>query len=743
MVNKTNYNYFDTYLLRVPSFNFNYQELLELNEKKLIDFFVDNQQFREAIYIASKDLYSLINKSISTNSINEKLLNSLLKYFIRSKTRCTPFGLFSAFCVGYVGESTNVIIEDSSNFETNIRVDMEVVSIVIDYLLSYREIIMNIKFRPNNTIHSIGDISSYIESQTINNSEKVSFKSTFEKDIYIDSILEYSKDGKFVNDIVQFLFKEYEVEELEAEGFILDLIHNKILCSELEISTIDTNPFKTLIDKINRIEHIEDVNVQNFIKNGKALIDIFSKKNRLGIEDIEKHTKNFNLFNINSNNTFQVDLKGKAIVNSLSEKTVQNINKAIGILNLFSHYQNAALKEFTEAFYNKYEDEEVPLLSVLDDDFGFGYPLQQKKILSNLLDDISFPISKSSNVYKLFACKDIFLLRKLSQFFLDVQGKDDIELNITDEDLSFFDDMGDEDTTLLPNTLSALVEIYITQNNEEKAYVNMFSASATNLLGRFSSYDKDVQDSIREIYEKEKQIFGNDIIIAEIVHLPKYREGNVLLRPSFGTHEIPILSQSLLDNTQIIQLNDLHLSVKEGRLALRSRKHNKYILPKLSSAHNYMNPQNLSLYRFLSDFQYQNEKKYMFFDWGAVSDDFIFLPRVVYKNVILSKALWNLTKEDMKIFQSYSSNEELEEKIILWRKKYKIPEEFVLKDFDNKLYICTKNFFIFKMFLNTVKNLKKFVVEEVIYNNPLLVKDKNNNSFTNEIILNFYKKNVK
>ena len=50
---------------------------------------------------------------------------------------------------------------------------------------------------------------------------------------------------------------------------------------------------------------------------------------------------------------------------------------------------------------------------------------------------------------------------------------------------------------------------------------------------------------------------------------------------------------------------------------------------------------------------------------------------------------------------------------------------------------------MFKMFLNTVKNLKKIIIEETFYDNELVIKDEKGNSFTNEIILNFYKKHDK
>lgn len=141
MITKAKYSYFDTFLLRTPSFSFDSQEFAELNGKTLIDFFTNNQQFREAIYIASKDLYHEVDKSIANNTISEKLLNSLAKYFIRSKTRCTPFGLFSGFCTGSIGKSTNITLENTSKFEKYIRVDMEVVSVVTDYLLNLSSIV--------------------------------------------------------------------------------------------------------------------------------------------------------------------------------------------------------------------------------------------------------------------------------------------------------------------------------------------------------------------------------------------------------------------------------------------------------------------------------------------------------------------------------------------------------------------------------------------------------------------------
>ncbi|WP_042494773.1 lantibiotic dehydratase [Algibacter lectus] len=386
---------------------------------------------------------------------------------------------------------TNIVLKKTEKFEKHVRVDMELVSIITDVLLSQNIILKKVKFYPNNSIHSYGNISSYIESEICNN-QKTFFRSTFEEDIYISALLEFCEDGKLVFEIIQFLFNEFSIPLNESEDFIFDLIKNKILKSELEISTIDANPFKTLIHKLLKIEGVEIVST--LIKNGEILLKHFSldahRRTSKIVDDIELFNKTFNFLSFRPKDTFQIDLKGNTVINKLSIKTFKYVNNAINILNLFCNYQDDRLGNFKNAFYEKYEMREVPLLHALDDDFGFGYPIQKDKLLSDLLNDINFPSKEKKLKHKIFSKKDVFLLRKLSQFFLNNSVvSDEIELRITDEDIFNLKKLN-QSKEKLPNTLAAFVELYSSSNNEEKVYINMFSASSSNLLGRFASSDK-------------------------------------------------------------------------------------------------------------------------------------------------------------------------------------------------------------------------------------------------------------
>ncbi|WP_042494772.1 lantibiotic dehydratase [Algibacter lectus] len=90
MNNKAKYNYFNTFLLRTPSSNFDQSEILKLDETVLVNYFTNNSQFSEAVYVASKSFYYQLNDSIEKDKLNDKLLFTLAKYFLRFKTRCTP-----------------------------------------------------------------------------------------------------------------------------------------------------------------------------------------------------------------------------------------------------------------------------------------------------------------------------------------------------------------------------------------------------------------------------------------------------------------------------------------------------------------------------------------------------------------------------------------------------------------------------------------------------------------------------
>lgn len=729
---------FDSFILRTPANSFSQEDVQRLNHKKIVQIFQNDSFFRQAVFTASQTLYNEAEKSLTQTVPERKIAESLAKYYMRYKTRCTPFGIFAGCTWGKIGKETKIILNSPYHYQKHIRLDMELVSKLTNYFSTIPEVQRQIKFYPNNSLFLLSDFYSYIEFSVING-KKSYFKTIADYDEYLASVLNFCEKGVFIEEIITFLM-ENGFEREDSEEYIISLIDNHILCNDLEISTTDTDPFKTLINRLGDLHLEEDHHITCFANKSKALMSSFSEKIKDDhyIRNIQDSKDIFGCVEHDANTLYQVDLQLSTSSNLLSERTVKKIGQSINIIHKFSpeSEEKDPLKDFKNRFHRKYESEEIPLLEVLDEDFGLGYPYLEEKLVTPLIDTIKFPEKKGKNKI-IWSSKDRLLSQKLSEFFLN-SNKDHHQqsIEITDADIAF---IADKDTLCLPDTLSALVEIY-QQGNKEVVYIPGFSASAAKLLGRFSYFDEDIENITKSIIQKEAEYF-DDVIFAEIIHLPEFREGNVLLRPQLTDYEIPILSRSAVSDEFQIPLKDLVLSVKNDELVLRSVRLNKRIIPRLSSAHFAGNAKNLSFYKFLADMQYQNIQKNIFFDWGVLGKDFKYLPRVQYKDMILSKAYWNITEKDTEYLTKIAQKaENLAENLNKWRAQNNIPAIVAIKDMDNRLYIDFDNELLRSVFLNEAKKRSRLMIEEVLFNDEnLFIKDEEGRFFTNEFIVNFYK----
>ena len=211
---------------------------------------------------------------------------------------------------------------------------------------------------------------------------------------------------------------------------------------------------------------------------------------------------------------------------------------------------------------------------------------------------------------------------------------------------------------------------------------------------------------------------NSENILAEIIHLPESRIGNVIRRPQLRNYEIPYLANSTLKKENQILLDDLYLSIKNNRLFLRSKKHNKEVIPHLTNAHNYSN-NSLPIYHFLCDYSNQDTRPSLYFDWGGLSQIYDFLPRVEYDNIILSKAQWKIDSEQIKYFNSFMKSENSEilfQEIEGWRKLRQIPQWIQWVQGDNTLIINLQNFDLVQMFFSSIKNEKEVIIEEFLCN---------------------------
>lgn len=389
------------------------------------------------------------------------------------------------------------------------------------------------------------------------------------------------------------------------------------------------------------------------------------------------------------------------------------------------------LSQFRKAFYERYEDREVPLSQALDVELGVGF-LQNKDSgdVSALIDDIILPGKPTKISTKEVKWNTIHSI--LHKKLLDSLRKKEQVVVLQDADFDKFD----ENWTDLPDTISTMVNIVTIDGEEHVVMSSIGGSSAANLLGRFCHSDPEIHEYVNEIIAVEEQCNPNKIL-AEIVHLPESRVGNILMRPALRSYEIPYLAKSVLDTDAQLPIDDLMISVKRERVILRSKKYNKEVIPHLTNAHNYSSGA-LPIYQFLANMQSQNKRGGLGFNWGPYEDDFPFLPRVVYKGVILSPKTWNVTKSDVEVLQnSQKDMGKFQEHLTQFINDKQLPQFVLLKESDNELLINLKNITSVQMLLSTVKKRSRFILKEFLHNEQSIVSG-GNVSYTNQVILSFY-----
>ena len=741
-MNKKNpYQNFQKYILRTPLLPFNlYKELTSEKKIKNKDFkiFCSNPIIIEAVFLASPALFEEMNKWLK-NEINDdekesKLKISILKYISRMSSRCTPFGLFAGCSLGVFEDETDIKLKPADKTKRHTRLDMNFLVALAQDLTKNKKIKKQLLFYPNSSLYKISNNLRYIEYKYINgkrNHQIVSVNNTK----YLQTILSASSKGLKLLDMAKLLVDD-EIKMDEAYEYIEELVSSQLLVSELEPSVSGPEFLDQIYSVLNNIADVDEILSKLNIVNQKIKkIDTTVGNSPLKYIQISDSLKKLNT-HFESKFLFQTDLILNNESNTINKNIINDIKKGFLLLNKISTSpKSSILTEFKEAFYERFEDREVPLSKALDVELGVGY---KQNIgagdVNPLIDNIVIPPSQKKDVVNEIKWSYLHTLfhNKLQKAIKD----GDYIITITDDDLKDYDFRWED----FPDTISSFIELVLEKGIQKVKYNGFVGSSGANLLGRFCHGDTAIDSYVKEIIDIETHI-NKDKILAEIVHLPESRVGNILMRPEFRSFEIPYLAKSIKNTKYQIPIDDIMISIPaKGKILLRSKKFNKEIVPRLTNAHNFSN-NSLPIYHFLSDMQTQGLRKGIGLDLGPLNEIHEFIPRIEYKNLILQEAKWNLQKRHIEpLLKNIDSDDDklykLTSEVIL---KLKIPKFVVLAEGDNELIINFNNITSIRMFIDSVKKRNNFVLKEFLHaDNGIVKSDKN--YYTNQVIVSFYNK---
>ncbi|OGX90169.1 lantibiotic dehydratase [Hymenobacter coccineus] len=636
---------------------------------------------QEAIYLVSPELYQellkwLARPSDCARSEDKKLVLTLYKYLLRMSSRCTPYGLFAGFSSGAITPAPTQwrLAPVDQRFHKHVRLDMNYTTELSKQVTADSALRTKLTFFVNNSLYKATDAYRYYEYR-IRNKRRYYYLVAINASARVEQVLGAAATGASYPQLIALL-QCSGIAAVDAHRFIAQLIDSQVLLSELEPMLTGEEFYEHLVEKVATIG-----------PQYPGLEQLIAIKNLLASKWVGTQTYQAvestvrQLFPAaTSKDLIQTDLRINMTANTLCQATAEMLSEDLTALAaLVKEALPIDLQSFIKKFYARYEEQEIPLLEALDSETGLGYGLASgaKVHHTPLIDDLRVPGKATVRKVSWTAYRQL-IFRK----FQESQQLATAVVSITDADLAR---LVSGPPTKLPATLFALgslVAVSPTALDRGDFKFHLLSCGgpgAMTLMARFAHADPALAANLAICGQREQEASG-EALLAEIVHLPDARVGNVLQRTKLREYEIPFLGNASVPAEQQFPVADLLVSVRQGRVVLRSRRLGKEVIPRLTTAHNYS--KGLPVYKFLCDLHYQATPFSINWDWDTLQEQ-PYLPRVEYKHVILSRARWHLPASNWAEAAAIRTPAQL----LAFRQAHRLPERVLLADHDNELLL--------------------------------------------------------
>ncbi|WP_316822639.1 lantibiotic dehydratase [Pedobacter gandavensis] len=683
------YKNFGKVIVRTPLLS--YEDLIKKEDQQGFDFNrliavkLNDPCFMETLYWASPDIYhlSLQYKQglLKAGKKESKFLHALKKYIIRAGSRATPYGLFAGCAVADIIDG-NASVSYSSTIpmapERKVRLDMRVLGQLVDHIKLDEAVIPHLHYRANSSLYQVQGSYRYLE-YLLKNGQREYQLSSIERTEVLDDILQACQLEMRSREDIFALIGEVASQQ-EKYDFVQELIQSQFLVAEIELGVTEKDQLLKLSTFFNPLA-LKEPSCRKYLELIIALTNMITE-----FEAVELGSLPFEKIAWLSEQlaSLGIEVEGEVFLQAdlfrpetsgvpVSSEIVAELLEATRVLSLFtskSSVHEQRLKEFKKTFIEKYETQEIPFAEVSDMEMGIGFPVSQP--IGNVahhpyMEEVK-PLSslqKSEPTQKWHE----FLQHKAGQ----IRRSDRKGIVLRSNELSAFSDKMDQ--------LSGTMSILFSSLPDGKLLWNSAGgATANSLIGRFAYLNEDIEALCKKIAEEDSRLSG-DAILAEIVHLPEGKVGNVIRRLNLNHFEIPFLSEPGLDADHVIPINDLMISVQYDQVVLRSKSLNKRVIPRLSCAHNYTGS-DLSAYQLLCALQHQG-KTGINISLGHWSKGRKFFPRITYGSVILALASWHFKPED---YGAVLLQDNPAAALRNFLQSWDLPRFFALTEGDNELF---------------------------------------------------------
>ena len=648
---KSSHHLADRFVMRTPVLPFATLTNLAAPEltatREALRRLLDDPAIREAVFVASPDVAAQIDEWHRSGSEDPALETTLMRYVSRMAARATPFGLFSGVAVGRLAATTHLELALRAVHQRHTRLDNDYLFKLCDAAVQDPMLRAELTFVRNSSLYRTGERWRYAEGRVTASGRSYHLVAV-EASRYLDALLERASAGATLAQLADVLVTDPELTREEIDVFISELAVAQLVVPTLQPRVTGLEPSQVMIGMfaalpsgkpiadalahvVRELEHIDEARsappaVYRAIASTLATLPV----------------------EVNLARLFQVDCHLAMTGATLGAKVASELVRGFELVRKLvpSPPVTDTWSKFRTAFAARYETREVPLVEVLDEESGIGFgDAPADSAQAPLVADLAFPDRTGFGPSVTWTKRYVRLLALVTE----ASASGAIEIELTDADLDALGN-GDAvvplaDTVLFSARVIAPSADAIDRGEFQLLIDGFSSVSATRLMGRFCHGSPELTAHVNELTRIEAAC-APDAILAEIVHLPEGRIGNVLLRPVLRDYEIPYLGESGADHDHQLPVTDLMVSISDDRVVLRSRQLGKEVRPQLATAHNYTRG-SLVIYRFLCSLAGQGTSGYSW-SWGVL-DDAPFLPRLRRGKLVLSRARWLLRRPELEL----------------------------------------------------------------------------------------------
>jgi thiopeptide-type bacteriocin biosynthesis protein len=678
---------------------------------------------RRALAAGSATLLDALSHRDRNESRRQKVYSKLLRYLIRMSSRPTPFGLFAGVALGQWGDETDIQLSAMPRLQRT-RPDMGWLMNVVTHLESVPALRRHLRFVANpSALIRAGRIflAERVSRNEAHTPPAVSIRAT---EVARRTLLA-ARDPLPYDVLAAFLLASTPGATAEqVESLLTSLWEQTLLLTDLRPPLTGECPCRYVIGRLSEIPAAAEIRAQlEAVLEAATVWDAASQG--ASVDQYRAMVKQAAAISSFDRSPFQIDTVVGLAHPRISKLIADETARAAELLLRIGPLPRgpAYLTTYRRAFERRYGlHREVPLLELLDQNFGLGPP-----------DRNSSQLPSTGNTEARNQVLVDLALSALRERKIKVDLNEDVVQRLETWQLR---------AEYLPPSLELFVSVAAASakalNTGDFLVVmgpNVGSASAGRNLGRFADMLDGAHDAMRRAARRE-EAHAPKKIWAELAYQPRFfRLGNVSIRPNIRAHEIALGVSLGGEGACQVPLDELVVGIRGDRFYLRWPAADRDVV--ITAGHMLNHLRAPTVCRFLSELSHDGITQLVGFNWGSAST-FPVLPRVQVGRIVLALAQWRLGRESAHRLSAHDANA-FSEALIGWREDWQVPRHVYLCSGDNRLLIDLSAVAQSEQLRHAILGLREdgvVVLSEVLPGlDQAWVRDSNNQCFMTELVV--------